>query len=727
MGRRLLLVLSLLATLVVTTGGAPATAAAGTAPTVFHLAPAFGAVVDAGQTVLRAVALADADIVETELVLDGATVPGTTASGSARERRVSAVVTTTPGDHVATLRVRDAAGRTTSRSWRFTASDIAVVRHAGPTAVDQAARLSARAFPETRSRDAAVLARHDELADALTGVPLAQHLGGPLLLTERAQLSAATRSELTRVLAPGATVHVLGGGAAVASGVDEELRGLGFSVRRHFGPDRYATAAEIALAMPPSSRVFIASGTSFADALAASAPAARDGAPILLTSRDRLADPTTRYLRDHDVDEAVIAGGDAVVGGGVADRIGQEVDRVVRVGGRDRTATAALLVDRFYPAARDLGLADAASMADALLGARHAAQRGAPLLLAPRGEALGAELDRTVRRLSPGGILAYGRSDALGTPTLLAVRRAAEDGPAVARVVRSDPARGATVHGMDTIIVDLDREVQLAPSNLYVELDGVEVVGRTVAGDFTDTLVFQVERIHTTVEPGVPYEVRVVAAVHDGEAWAHDEIRFTYVKQQLARGDVGSEVEWVQRRLTDLGYWLGAVDGQYGSLTAQAVMAFEKVHGLPRDGVLDDRVRALLETAERPRAHTTHSYVVEVDKARQVLFIARYGRVEWILNTSTGTEDYYTYEGQRKLATTPTGTFRVSRQIDGLREAPLGTLWRPKYFNGGIAVHGSTSVPSYPASHGCVRLTYAAMDWVWEQDLMPIGTTVVVH
>ena len=60
------------------------------------------------------------------------------------------------------------------------------------------------------------------------------------------------------------------------------------------------------------------------------------------------------------------------------------------------------------------------------------------------------------------------------------------------------------------------------------------------------------------------------------------------------------------------------------------------------------------------------------------------------------------------------------RQIDGWRHAPLGLLWRPKYFNGGIAVHGANSVPPYPASHGCARLSIAAMNWIWTNDKIPI-------
>jgi len=55
-------------------------------------------------------------------------------------------------------------------------------------------------------------------------------------------------------------------------------------------------------------------------------------------------------------------------------------------------------------------------------------------------------------------------------------------------------------------------------------------------------------------------------------------------------------------------------------------------------------------------------------------------------------------------------------------------LYRPRYFtNAGHAIHGYTSVPPYPASHGCVRVTNAAMDYIWANNLAPIGSSVVVY
>lgn len=186
---------------------------------------------------------------------------------------------------------------------------------------------------------------------------------------------------------------------------------------------------------------------------------------------------------------------------------------------------------------------------------------------------------------------------------------------------------------------------------------------------------------------------------------------------QLRPGDSGPEVLAVQQRLSDLGYWLGTPDGSFGSLTTQAVMAAQKAAGLSRDGVVGPMTLAALEAGTRPTARGGGDGV-EIDLDRQLLLVVRGGQVRTVLNTSTGVPGRYD---------TPPGSFRVQRAIDGLRVAPLGELWRPRYFNGGIAVHGSPSIPARPASHGCARLSNAAIDMVWAEDLMPIGSSVTVY
>ena len=60
-------------------------------------------------------------------------------------------------------------------------------------------------------------------------------------------------------------------------------------------------------------------------------------------------------------------------------------------------------------------------------------------------------------------------------------------------------------------------------------------------------------------------------------------------------------------------------------------------------------------------------------------------------------------------------------------EGDLGSLYRPKFIVGGVAIHGSPSIPNYPASHGCVRVANPVMDLIWGQNLLPLRSAVWIH
>jgi peptidoglycan hydrolase-like protein with peptidoglycan-binding domain len=196
----------------------------------------------------------------------------------------------------------------------------------------------------------------------------------------------------------------------------------------------------------------------------------------------------------------------------------------------------------------------------------------------------------------------------------------------------------------------------------------------------------------------------------------------------LGVGSTGAAVSEVQARLLALGYWLPAVDGLYGSTTQQAVWAFQKVTGLPRTGAVDLVTHNRLNNAERPVPRSKSGYVVEIDKTRQVLIVANGGHTSWVFNASSGSDHPYVSEGVGYSAHTPEGMFHVIRSVDGYDKSPLGQLYRPRYFTDtGIAVHGYTDVPPYPASHGCVRVSNAAIDFVWANNVLPIGAAVWVY
>lgn len=188
------------------------------------------------------------------------------------------------------------------------------------------------------------------------------------------------------------------------------------------------------------------------------------------------------------------------------------------------------------------------------------------------------------------------------------------------------------------------------------------------------------------------------------------------------------QVKAAQEKLLAMGYWMPNADGKLGSVTQQAVMAFQKVNGMGRTGKLDAAVADAIAKASRPAPANGSVDHIEIDKKRQVIFVVRGGQVAYVFNTSTGTERNYVTDGHRGFAHTPTGTFAVNRVINGVDKGPLGNLYRPRYFtNNGIAVHGSASIPGYPASHGCARVHNAVMDFIWANNLMPMGSKVYVY
>jgi peptidoglycan hydrolase-like protein with peptidoglycan-binding domain len=201
----------------------------------------------------------------------------------------------------------------------------------------------------------------------------------------------------------------------------------------------------------------------------------------------------------------------------------------------------------------------------------------------------------------------------------------------------------------------------------------------------------------------------------------------SYVAEKLGPGASGPAVLTLQARLRALGYWLGIPTGVFDDGTEQAVYALQKAAGLPRDGFVGPTTWIAAGDGVVPRARSHSGRLIEVDLARDLVMFVTNGKVSGTLNTSTGGGYSYWSEGHSSVAVTPTGLFRISRQVDGVVTAPLGQLVRPKYFEGGFAIHGDSSVPPTPQSHGCVRVSNEAIAWIWDQNLAPIGTPVWIY
>ena len=186
------------------------------------------------------------------------------------------------------------------------------------------------------------------------------------------------------------------------------------------------------------------------------------------------------------------------------------------------------------------------------------------------------------------------------------------------------------------------------------------------------------------------------------------------------------------RDVTDLQNKLAALhydvhpNGSYDAATMQAVMAFQKVNGLGRDGVAGDQTLGKLAAPviPGPLVPGGGSTRVEVDVARQVLFFYQGNALFKIVAVSTGSGERFCVDGRCATAVTPGGSFRVGSKVGGWQTGELGRLYKPSYFNGNIAIHGALSVPGGPASHGCVRVPMSSADWIYAS--LPRGTAVYV-
>jgi len=174
----------------------------------------------------------------------------------------------------------------------------------------------------------------------------------------------------------------------------------------------------------------------------------------------------------------------------------------------------------------------------------------------------------------------------------------------------------------------------------------------------------------------------------------------------------------VQRRLVALRYLpSSAVTGKSDYRTSQAVMAFQAWNGLPRDGVagVQTRTKLLSASVPHPRAGS-YGHHVEVYRSLGVVLCVDGGTVVRVVHCSTGRPGLETTAGVWHVYLKSLRFY--SREYDS---------WMPwtSFFHGGEGLHGYEEVPSYPASHGCVRLSMPEAPWVY--DFATMGTTVIVY
>jgi lipoprotein-anchoring transpeptidase ErfK/SrfK len=237
----------------------------------------------------------------------------------------------------------------------------------------------------------------------------------------------------------------------------------------------------------------------------------------------------------------------------------------------------------------------------------------------------------------------------------------------------------------------------------------------TFAAGSAETKRMRLWQIAATLAPhgerelaAVAAEGRFVTAVRLGVrpgAWSArvGEREYPYVPRGIAL------------RLASLGY-LSRANLADDYLVEQAVLAFQGWEDLERTATVTGQTQLALFAAKRPRPGARREgRHLEIHRDRGVLLMVEDGAVVRAVHTSTGAG-----------GVTPVGNFRVYTKVLMSWSVPF-QVWMPyaAYFTGGIATHQSPDVPSYPASHGCVRLPEGEAKRVY--DFVDVGTPVSVR
>lgn len=187
-----------------------------------------------------------------------------------------------------------------------------------------------------------------------------------------------------------------------------------------------------------------------------------------------------------------------------------------------------------------------------------------------------------------------------------------------------------------------------------------------------------------------------------------------------------AELKEAERRLSEMGFWTGPVDGLIDSVSRTALVAFQKWEGREVTGRFTREDFEAVMNSSAPLPRDSGYQHVEIDLDRQVfMLIDGDGSATRILPVSTGSGRHYNEKGMSGLAYTPKGRFRIYAKISGWRKSPLGLLYYPNYFSDGLAIHGNPSVPRSPQSHGCIRIPMFAAREV--SRLLPVGAIVLIY
>jgi hypothetical protein len=181
----------------------------------------------------------------------------------------------------------------------------------------------------------------------------------------------------------------------------------------------------------------------------------------------------------------------------------------------------------------------------------------------------------------------------------------------------------------------------------------------------------------------------------------------------LDPGDSGSDVSLFASLLRKRGYF-APHGSSYGSTLGLAVLAFRKENGMDRT---TNATSGIFRTLAKHKGGFPLRYPgagkhVEVDISKQTMALANHGKAQYIFHVSTGAP----------ATPTITGHYNVYQKTPG--RLPDG-MYYSSFWHGGYAIHGYPSVPTYNASHGCVRVPEVFAIFIY--DWIPMGMSVYTY